>query len=170
MKRRTGDDVRVMWSTVGRAATGLPVSRTIQFRAAVDARPEIGPADATNIADTSVRTVMSESGLTPGGSDQRISADTVDNSSATDAPPDISAEFKSEMEALRSFYAARIGAARRSMTGHQFAAFLQALIGEQTVARRALAERWQAAGQKQRDEQPQRPSTKLIPQKGNHPR
>lgn len=69
----------------------------------------------------------------------------------------MSAEFRSEFAALLAFYAARIEAARRSLTGSVAAAVVQAILNEQTVALRALAER-HAATQKQRDEKPERPA------------
>jgi hypothetical protein len=71
--------------------------------------------------------------------------------------PDVSAEFRSEFAALLAFYAARIAAARRSLPASEVAAVVQAILNEQTVALRALAER-QAATQKQRAEKPERPA------------
>jgi len=73
--------------------------------------------------------------------------------------PDVSAEFRSEFAALLAFYAARINAARRSLSGSVAAAIVQALMNEQAVALRGLMERWQAASQKQRDEKPERPTS-----------
>jgi len=72
--------------------------------------------------------------------------------------PDASAEFRSEFAALQAYYAARIAAARRSFTGSVAAAIVQALLNEQAVALRALSDRWRAATQKQRDENPERPT------------
>lgn len=69
--------------------------------------------------------------------------------------PDASAEFRSEFAALLAYYAARIAAARRSLPASEVFAAVQAIVNEQTVALRALAER-QAATQKQRAETPQR--------------
>jgi hypothetical protein len=71
--------------------------------------------------------------------------------------PDASPEFRSEFAALLAYYAARIAAARRSLPANQVSAAVQAIMNEQTVALRALAER-QAAAQKQRAETPQRPT------------
>jgi hypothetical protein len=79
------------------------------------------------------------------------------DSSAPGDAPDASAEFRSEFAALLAYYAARIAAARRSLTGSVAAAIVQAILNEQTVALRALAER-QAATQKQRGEKPERPA------------
>jgi hypothetical protein len=76
--------------------------------------------------------------------------------------PDASAEFRSEFAALLAYYAARIAAARRSLPANEVFAAVQAIMNEQTVALRALAER-QAAAQKQRTETPQRPTG--IPQR-----
>ena len=78
-----------------------------------------------------------------------------------DSAPDVSAEFRSEFAALLAFYATRIAAARRSLTGSVAAAIVQALMNEQVVALRALTDRWHAASQKQRDEKPKRPTGNL---------
>jgi hypothetical protein len=72
--------------------------------------------------------------------------------------PDLSGEFQSEMAALRAYYAARIGAARRSQSAGDISAIVQAILNEQTVALRALAERWRAAAERQKQEKPQRPA------------
>jgi hypothetical protein len=69
----------------------------------------------------------------------------------------MSAEFRSEFAALLAFYAARIAAARRGLPASEVAAAVQAILNEQTVALRALAER-QAAAQRQRGEKPERPA------------
>jgi hypothetical protein len=85
------------------------------------------------------------------------------NSSTTGDAPTMSADFRSEFAALLAFYAARISAARRSLTGSVAAAIVQALMNEQAVALRALTDRWHAASEKQRAERPERPP-------GNAPR
>jgi hypothetical protein len=72
--------------------------------------------------------------------------------------PDVSAEFRSEFAALLAFYAARIGAARRSLSRSVADAIVMAIVNEQAVALRALTDRWHAASQKQRDEKPERPT------------
>jgi hypothetical protein len=71
--------------------------------------------------------------------------------------PDASAEFRSEFTALLAYYAARIAAARRGLPASEVFAAVQAIVNEQTVALRALAER-QAAAQRQRAEKPERPT------------
>ena len=71
--------------------------------------------------------------------------------------PDASAEYRSEFAGLLAYYAARIAAARRGLPASEVFAAVQAIVNEQTVALRALAER-QAAAQKQRAETPQRPT------------
>jgi hypothetical protein len=76
--------------------------------------------------------------------------------------PDASPEFRSEFAALLAYYAARIAAARRGLPANEVFAAVQAIVNEQTVALRALAER-QAAAQKQRTEKPERPTG--IPQR-----
>jgi hypothetical protein len=82
--------------------------------------------------------------------------------------PDASPEFRSEFAALLAYYAARIAAARRSLPANEVFAAVQAIVNEQTVALRALAER-QAAAQKQRAEKPERP-TGNVQQKDGNPR
>ena len=91
-----------------------------------------------------------KSGAASGGTDDR-------NSSPPGDAPDASAEFRSEFAALLAYYAARIAAARRGLPASEVFAAVQAIVNEQTVALRALAER-QAAAQKQRAEKPQRPT------------
>jgi hypothetical protein len=71
--------------------------------------------------------------------------------------PDASPEFRSEFAGLLAYYAARIAAARRSLPASRVSAAVQAIMNEQTIALRALAER-QAAAQRQRAEKPQRPT------------
>jgi len=78
-----------------------------------------------------------------------------DAGKAGDAP-DMSVEFRSEFAALLAYYAARIAAARRGLPANEVFAAVQAIVNEQTVTLRALAER-QAAAQKQRAEKPERP-------------
>jgi hypothetical protein len=70
--------------------------------------------------------------------------------------PDASPEFRSEFAGLLAYYAARIAAARRSLPASRVFAVVQAIMNEQTIALRALAER-QAAAQRQQAEKPQRP-------------
>jgi hypothetical protein len=71
--------------------------------------------------------------------------------------PDASPEFRSEFAALLAYYAARIAAARRGLPANEVFAAVQAIMNEQTVALRALAER-QAAAQRQHAEKPERPT------------
>jgi hypothetical protein len=78
-----------------------------------------------------------------------------------DDVPDASPEFRSEVAALLAYYAARIAAARRGLPASEVFAAVQAIVNEQTVALRALAER-QAAAQKQRAEKPQRPTGNVL--------
>jgi hypothetical protein len=72
-------------------------------------------------------------------------------------PPDVSGEFQSEMAAIRTYYAARIAAARRRLPAGDLAIAIRALLNEETVALRAVTERWRAATQRQQQEKPQRP-------------
>jgi len=91
------------------------------------------------------------------------------NSSAPGHAPDVSAEFRSEFAALLAFYAARIAAARNSLAPSVVAAIAQALMNEQSVALRALTDRWHAASQKQRDEKLERP-TQNVQRKDDDPK
>jgi hypothetical protein len=91
------------------------------------------------------------------------------SSGASGDAPTVSAEFRSEFAALLAFYAARIAAARRSLSGSVAAAIVQALMNEQAVALRGLTDRWNAAAQKQRDEKPARP-TQNVQRKDDDPR
>jgi hypothetical protein len=84
--------------------------------------------------------------------------DNISPNGAASEPPDVSPEFQSEMAAIRGYYAARIAAARRSLTGSVAAAIVQSLLNEQTVALRALTDRWRAATERQKQEKPQRPA------------
>ncbi len=72
-------------------------------------------------------------------------------------PPDVSPDFRIEMAAIRAYYAARIAAARSGLPAGDVASAVKALLNEETVALRALAERWRAATQRQQQEKPQRP-------------
>lgn len=67
--------------------------------------------------------------------------------------PDVSAELRSEMASLLAFYAARIGAVRRSLSPAVANALILVIVNEQAAALRALADRWHAASQK-----PERPT------------
>lgn len=97
-----------------------------------------------------------------GGSDRTVATTTSAPGDAGDAA-DASVEFRSEMAALLAFYAARISAARRSLSRGTADAIVLAILNEQAVALRALTDRWQAASIKQRDERAERPT-------GNGPR
>jgi hypothetical protein len=91
------------------------------------------------------------------------------DSGDTPALPDVSGAFQGEMAALLTFFAAKIGAARRSLSAGDVAAVVQALMNEQTVAVRSLIERWQATTQRHRKEKPQRP-TGNVQRNGDHPK
>jgi hypothetical protein len=97
------------------------------------------------------------SSTAPGGGDRAGGITTSTPSDAGDAN-DVSVEFRSEMAALLAFYAVRIGAARRSLDRTTADLIILAIMGEQTVAVRALTDRWHAASEKQRAERLERPS------------
>jgi hypothetical protein len=99
-----------------------------------------------------------QSSTQPGGPDPQIASAVAGAPGEEKDVPDASAEFRSELGALLAFYAARINAARRSLPAQVAAAVIQALLTEQTIALRALAQRRRAAGQKRRAEKPARPT------------
>ncbi|MCP3385957.1 hypothetical protein NLM31_36775 [Bradyrhizobium sp. CCGUVB4N] len=72
----------------------------------------------------------------------------------------MSLEFQSELAALLAHYAARMAAARGSVSPRDLAAALQAIANEQAVAMRALLDRWRTAEERQRAERPARPTPK----------
>jgi hypothetical protein len=84
-------------------------------------------------------------------------------------PPDVSPEFQSEMAAVRAHYGAKIAAARRSLRPGDLAVAIRALLDEETVALRAVADRWRAATERQKQGTPQRPTGKLQQRKDNPP-
>jgi hypothetical protein len=110
-----------------------------------------------------IRAADNSSSLPPLGSkgpaEGQLTSSISDAGKAGDAP-DASPEFRSEFAALLAYYAARIAAARRGLPASEVFAAVQAIMNEQTVALRALAER-QAAAQRQRAEKPQRPTANM---------
>jgi hypothetical protein len=150
---KTGSgDVRVLWLEV-RVVTGLPNSGSIRGQTLPDLSepdrqegrkvdPSAPPNDATS---GHLRSDAGNSGNLP-----------ATNGGASE-PPDVSPEFKSEMAAIRSQYAARIAAARRNVRPGDLAVAIRALLNEETVALRAVTERWKAATERQKQEKPQRP-------------
>lgn len=72
--------------------------------------------------------------------------------------PDVSPEFSSEMAALLAYYSSRIEAAKHGLSRNAARAVVLAILNEQTVAVRALTDRWSAASQKQQAEKPDRPT------------
>jgi hypothetical protein len=85
------------------------------------------------------------------------------------AAPDGSPEFRAEMGALLSDYAARIAAARQGPSRGAAAMMVQSIMNEQTAAMRALMERWQATTEKQRATRPTRPAPN-APRKHDDPK
>lgn len=139
-------------------ASGAPISKPQEARAADGSSSPLPQTEASRQnAERSVSKRDESSGVAGG------------DSSEAAALPDASGAFQGEMAALLAFYAARIGAARRSLAAGDVAAVVQALMNEQTVAVRSLMERWQAAAQRQREETPQRPTGNLQQRKNNPP-
>jgi len=135
-----------------RVVTGLPNSGgqpSPDTRGDVDSERKIDPSPPSNEG-------------TGGQNGARSDAGDSDNLPATNGgasePPDVSPEFKSEMAAIRSHYAARIAAARRNVRPGDLAVAIRALLNEETVALRAVTERWKAATERQRQEKPQSPT------------
>ena len=162
--KKGGGDVRTQWAAMGVTITGLPVSKGFHVQPAPNMRGGLDPApqDVRKVHDPSSPSQAGQDSVRPDHTEGRNPGIIAGTSDDVSAAPDVSAEFRSEMAALRAFYAARIGAARRgaerrSLSASEVAAIVRALVNEQTIAMRALAERWSAATQKQRQEKPQRP-------------
>lgn len=167
--KKGGGDIRAQWLAL-RAATGLANASSFRGRSLPDVRGgldsdrqegrKVDPSSPPHEGTSGRYSVLSAQ-ADAGNSGTLPAAD-----GGSDLPPDISGEFQSEMAALRAFYAARVGAARRSLSAGDVAAVVQALMNEQTVALRGLAERWRAATQRQQAEKPQRP-TGNVQRKGD---
>jgi hypothetical protein len=76
--------------------------------------------------------------------------------------------FETEQEAIRAFYGAKIEATRRSLPKREASAAVRALLVEQSLACKALAERRQAAHAMKREvaqlrADPERPCEESIP-------
>ena len=150
---KTGSgDVRAEWLAV-RAATGLANPGSFRGQSLLDARGGL-ESDRQN-----ENKVDPSSPPNDGASGQNGARSGVGNSGNLPAangdpsePPDVSVEFQSEMAAIRTYYAARIAAARRRLPAGDLAVAIRALLNEETVALRALADRWRAATQRQQQE------------------
>lgn len=145
--RKDGGDIRAEWSAL-RAATGLGNPSSFRSQALDSERQE----------ERKIETSSPPSDAASGQSGTQ-SADTRAGHPEipTSEPPDVSPDFQSEMAAIRTYYAARIAAARSGLPAGDIAAAIRALLNEEIVALRALAERWRAATERQRAERPQRP-------------
>jgi hypothetical protein len=71
----------------------------------------------------------------------------------------VSAAFATEHGAILGYYAARIEAAKRGATPAAIIAAIRAILDEQTVALRNLANRRHVAEKAEQDQQPGRPET-----------
>jgi hypothetical protein len=157
-------NVRIWWQILRPVITGLPRPKSLPIALSPGAnRDPISNPQETNAADglsspsphaDANRQNVERSASTHDGNSGAAGGDSGD----TSALPDVSGAFQGEMAALLAFYAAKIGAARRSLSASDVAAVVQALMNEQTIAVRSLMERWQAATQRQREEKPQRPT------------
>lgn len=81
---------------------------------------------------------------------------------------DIAAAFRIEHAAIVSFYAARIEAVKRGVAAAAITAAIRALVDEQIVALRALADRRGAAERNEQDKQAARPEISLRRVRGCH--
>ena len=164
---KTGSgDVRVLWLEV-RVVTGLPNSGSSRGQSVPDLHepdrqegrkvdPPTPPNDGTS-GQSGVRSDAGNSGNLPathGGASE---------------PPDVSAEFQSEMAAIRSYYAARIAAARRRLPASDLAVAIRALLNEETVALRAVTDRWRTATERNKQEKPERPKG-AMPKNDTNPK
>ena len=161
-----------VFQRVGRRLTRRLVRRRIRtsIRGAFFYRPQIqtfgtasnevlgwelqAAADKSRAASRETRTIENASSL-PKANDN-VQTDEADSGMSGDLP-DLSPELRSEIAALLAFFAARIGAARRSLSREAADAIVMAIVNEQMVALRALTDRWQAEVQKQRAERPRGP-------------
>ena len=153
---KTGSgDVRALWLEV-RVVTGLPNSGSNRGQSS----PGLSEPDRQqeHKADPSSLPNDGTSGLSGVRSDAGNSGNHPATNGAPSEPPDVSPAFKSEMAAIRGYYAARIAAARRNLRAGDLAVAIRALLNEETVALRAVTERWKAATERQEQEKPQRPT------------
>ena len=164
--RKDGRDIRALWSEL-RVITGLP---SFCGRSLPDTR---GGLESERLegrkADPSspLRDATNGQNGVPSDNTGAGNASNIENTGAgANETPDVSADFRSEMAAIRAHYGAMIAAARRRVPGSDLAAAIRALLNEETIALRAVTERWQAAAQKQRNEKPQRPTASMPPQDG----
>jgi hypothetical protein len=118
-----------------------------------------------------LRTIEISSPQSPSGGDITRSGMGTESHSAgmSESPADVSAELRSEMAGLLAFYAARIGAARRSLNRTTADIIILAILNEQTVALRALTDRWHSTAEKQRSEKLERP-TGAVQRKDDEPK
>ena len=165
--RRAGRRVtrrRIVRKKIRTRIRGTGTVRTQKLQALTAAaskmlRQETKAREALSVDRYELRTVEYTSSQPPSGNDNVRSAGTESHASGlSESPADVSLEFRSEMAALLAFYAARIGAVRRSLNRTTADVIILAIMSEQAVALRALTDRWHAASQRQRDERPERPT------------
>jgi hypothetical protein len=87
--------------------------------------------------------VAGDDGLRPARAEGRA-GDGVSRS-ISDAAPDASFAFRGELAAVSGYYAAKIAAVRRGLKPSDIAAVVRAIQNEQTLAVRAVLDRWGAA-------------------------
>jgi hypothetical protein len=155
--RKGGGDVRAEWLAL-RAATGLANPSSFRDRSVSDMRGGLDSDRQEGLkADPSSLPLDPTSGqnglpyVGAGAGNTRMSPEPNGNAGES---PDVSAEFQGEMAALRAYFAARIAAARRGLPAGDVAAAVKAILNDETVALRSLADRWRAATQRQQQETP----------------
>jgi hypothetical protein len=153
--RKDGGDIRAEWLAL-RTATGLASPGNPRGQSSLDTR---GGIDSERQEERKVDPSSPPYDATSGQNRVDSVGTGADNPDmpATE-PPDVSPYFRSEMAAIRAYYAARVAAARGSLPAGDIAAAVKALLNEEMVALRALAERWRVATERQRQEKPQRPA------------
>jgi hypothetical protein len=146
--RKGGGDIHALWLEV-RVATGLARPSSSHSQSLSDTRDDLGSVrhEERKVVSPPSPPNVPSAGTGAGNPDMPVSE-----------PPDISVEFQSEMAAIRAHYAARIAAARRGLPMGDVAVAIKAILNEETIALRAVTERWRAAAERQKQEKPQRPT------------
>ena len=98
-----------------------------------------------------LRSLRAQGGEAP-GSEARSAPHSA--SPGAEAP---SSSLAGELAAAKGYYASRIAAARQSLSPAELAAAIQAIQNEQTLATRAIIDRWQVYFQNREQRPPQNP-------------
>jgi hypothetical protein len=117
----------------------------------------VGGAAGLEISQTSLPPSSEPIGIANAANTPPSTSSLADNIGDASSVPDASPEFRAEMGALLSHYAARIAAARHGLSPAAAALTVKSIMNEQAAALQELMARWQAATAKQRAEKPVRP-------------